>query len=112
MKLAMSSRWNGAIRWASAVAGSSLSATAASLSSAAIGTSSLFSSCTACLSIDAGKPTVKQQLAAIRQLFDYLTTGGVLEVNPAVGARSEVCSEARQNPRAVVRAGAEATGLN
>src|SRR5215468_9341424 len=28
------------------------------------------------------KPTVKQHLAAIRQLFDYLTTGGVLDVNP------------------------------
>ncbi len=31
----------------------------------------------------ASKPTVKQHLAAIRQLFDYLTTGGILEVNPA-----------------------------
>jgi site-specific recombinase XerD len=25
----------------------------------------------------ASKPTVKQHLAAIRQLFDYLTTGGI-----------------------------------
>ena len=31
----------------------------------------------------ASKPTVKQHLAAIQQLFDYLTTGGILEVNPA-----------------------------
>jgi integrase/recombinase XerD len=29
------------------------------------------------------KPTVKQHLAAIRRLFDYLTTGGILDVNPA-----------------------------
>lgn len=36
----------------------------------------------------AAKPTVKQHLAAIRQLFDYLTTGGVLEVNPAASVRT------------------------
>jgi hypothetical protein len=30
------------------------------------------------VSTRAGKPTVKQHLAAIRQLFDYLTTGGIL----------------------------------
>ncbi len=35
----------------------------------------------------AAKPTVKQHLAAIRQLFDYLTTGGILEVNPAASVR-------------------------
>jgi integrase/recombinase XerD len=35
------------------------------------------------LGSEASKPTVKQHLAAIRQLFDYLTTGGILEVNPA-----------------------------
>ena len=35
----------------------------------------------------ASKPTVKQHLAAIRQLFDYLTTGGILEVNPAASVR-------------------------
>jgi site-specific recombinase XerD len=29
------------------------------------------------------KPTVKQHLAAIRQCFDWLVSGGVLEVNPA-----------------------------
>jgi integrase/recombinase XerD len=28
-------------------------------------------------------PTVKQELAAIRQLFDYLVTGHIIEVNPA-----------------------------
>ena len=33
------------------------------------------------------KPTVKQHLAAIRQLFDYLTTGGILDVNPAASVR-------------------------
>src|SRR6202521_6062539 len=36
---------------------------------------------------EASKPTVKQHLAAIRQLFDYLTTGGILEVNPAASVR-------------------------
>ncbi len=36
---------------------------------------------------EAAKPTVKQHLAAIRQLFDYLTTGGILEVNPAASVR-------------------------
>ncbi len=35
----------------------------------------------------AAKPTVKQHLAAITQLFDYLTTGGILEVNPAASVR-------------------------
>src|SRR6266849_2688061 len=35
----------------------------------------------------ASKPTVKQHLAAIRQLFDYLTTGGILELNPAASVR-------------------------
>jgi integrase/recombinase XerD len=39
------------------------------------------------LGTNASKPTVKQHLAAIRQLFDYLTTGGVLEVNPAASVR-------------------------
>jgi site-specific recombinase XerD len=33
--------------------------------------------------LQASKPTSKQHLAAIRQLFDYLTTAGILEVNPA-----------------------------
>jgi integrase/recombinase XerD len=42
------------------------------------------------------KPTVKQHLAAIRQLFDYLTTGGILEANPAASVRG---------PKYVVRRG-------
>jgi integrase/recombinase XerD len=42
------------------------------------------------------KPTVKQNLAAIRQLFDYLATGGILEVNPAASVRG---------PRYVVKRG-------
>jgi integrase/recombinase XerD len=33
------------------------------------------------------RPTVKQQLAAIRMLFDYLVTGGVLPINPAASVR-------------------------
>jgi site-specific recombinase XerD len=48
------------------------------------------------LGITASKPTVKQHLAAIRQLFDYLTTGGILEVNPAASVRG---------PRYVVKRG-------
>ena len=32
-------------------------------------------------------PTVKRHLAAIRHLFDYLTTGGVLPFNPAAAVR-------------------------
>ena len=33
------------------------------------------------------KPSVKQHLAAIRMLFDYLVTGGVLRMNPASSVR-------------------------
>jgi len=36
---------------------------------------------------DFEKPTVKQHLAAIRMLFDWLVTGGVLAVNPATSVR-------------------------
>ena len=32
-------------------------------------------------------PSVKQRLAAIRQLFDWLVTGQVVPVNPAASAR-------------------------
>ena len=32
-------------------------------------------------------PTVKQELAAIRQLFDYLVTGHIVEVNPAAAVK-------------------------
>ena len=40
------------------------------------------------------KPTVKQHLAAIRMLFDYLVTGGVLPMNPAASVRGpKVCRE-------------------
>jgi site-specific recombinase XerC len=42
------------------------------------------------------KPTVKQHLAAIRRLFDYLTTGGILDVNPESAVRG---------PKYVVRCG-------
>ena len=48
------------------------------------------------LGTTASKPTVKQHLAAVRQLFDYLTTGGVLDVNPAASVRG---------PKYVVRRG-------
>ena len=33
------------------------------------------------------KPTVKQHLAAVRMLFDWLITGGILTVNPAHAVR-------------------------
>ena len=33
------------------------------------------------------RSTVKQNLAAVRMLFDYLATGGVLQVNPAAAVR-------------------------
>src|SRR5260221_7131983 len=41
-------------------------------------------------------PTVKQHLAAIRMLFDYLVTGHVVEINPAWSVRG---------PRHVVKKG-------
>jgi integrase/recombinase XerD len=54
------------------------------------------------LGTKASKPTVKQHLAAIRQLFDYLTTGGILEVNPAASVRGlPVCGQTRQDPGVV-----------
>lgn len=33
------------------------------------------------------KPSVKQHLAAIRMLFDYLVTGGIIRMNPASSVR-------------------------
>jgi integrase/recombinase XerD len=39
------------------------------------------------LGAEASKPTVKQHLAAVRKLFDYLTTGGIMESNPASPVR-------------------------
>jgi integrase/recombinase XerD len=33
------------------------------------------------------RPSVKQVLAGIRQMFDYLVTGGILQVNPAASVR-------------------------
>jgi integrase/recombinase XerD len=42
------------------------------------------------------KPTVKQHLAAIRMLFDWMVTGGVLTFNPAAAVRG---------PRYVIKKG-------
>jgi integrase/recombinase XerD len=39
------------------------------------------------LGVEMAKPSVKQHLAAIRQLFDYLVTGGILASNPAAAVR-------------------------
>lgn len=36
---------------------------------------------------DASAPTVKQKLAAIRHLFDWLATGHIVQVNPAAAVR-------------------------
>jgi site-specific recombinase XerD len=47
-------------------------------------------------------PRVKQQLAALRMLFDWLITGQVMLPNPAsCRARTEVCGQDRQDPGAV-----------
>jgi integrase/recombinase XerD len=42
------------------------------------------------------RPSVKQVLAGIRQMFDYLVTGGILQVNPAASVRG---------PKYVIRRG-------
>jgi Phage integrase, N-terminal SAM-like domain len=64
------------------------------------------------LGAQASKPTVKQHLAAIRQLFDYLTTGGIPEVNAAASVRGPRYVVKPGNPGAVVRGGTEAARLN
>jgi site-specific recombinase XerC len=46
--------------------------------------------------MDMAKPSVKRQLAAVRQMFDYLVTGGILSTNPAASVRG---------PKYVVRRG-------
>jgi site-specific recombinase XerD len=54
------------------------------------------------------KPTVKQHLAAIRQCFDWLVSGGVLESNPAASVKGRNTSSKRANTRAPDRAGPRA----
>ena len=49
------------------------------------------------------KPTVKQHLAAIRMLFDWLTTGGIIPFNPAASVRGPKYS-ARRGKTPVLRA--------
>jgi site-specific recombinase XerD len=39
------------------------------------------------LGTEMARPSVKQHLAAIRQLFDYLLTGGILPSDPAGSVR-------------------------
>jgi len=39
------------------------------------------------IGVEMAKPSVKQHLAAVRQLFDYLVTGGILPSNPAGAVR-------------------------
>jgi len=45
--------------------------------------------------------TVKQRLAAIKALFDFLVTGGVLSANPASAVRGPRSSEAKQLIRSI-----------
>lgn len=44
------------------------------------------------------KPSVKQHLAAIRMLFDYLVTGGVLPTNPAASVAVPGTASVRARP--------------
>ena len=65
------------------------------------------------LGVEASKPTVKQHLAAIRKLFDYLTTGGILELQPSkFRARAQVRGQARQDAGIVGRGSAQTAGLD
>ena len=41
----------------------------------------------ATIPLPGSKPTVKQHLSAIRQCFDWLVTGGVLDTNPAASVK-------------------------
>lgn len=59
------------------------------------------------------KPTVKQHLAAIQQLFAYVISGGILEVNPAASVRGPKYVVKRgKTPGAVGSGSASATGFN
>jgi site-specific recombinase XerD len=44
------------------------------------------------------RPSVKQHLAAIRQLFDYLVTGGILLSNPAGSVRGNAIGPWKPSP--------------
>jgi site-specific recombinase XerC len=46
-----------------------------------------------------GVLSVKQHLAAIRVLFDYLVTGGVLRVNPAASVDGQTVTAGCPSPR-------------
>jgi hypothetical protein len=56
------------------------------------------------------KPTVKQHLAALRMLFDWLVVGHVLDSNPAHAVRGPKYSEERQDARARPGGSAGAAG--
>ena len=56
-------------------------------------------------------PTIKQHLAAIRRLFDWLVTGQVMPTNPATsGARADPRREDRQDAGAAAHRSAAAAG--
>jgi len=50
------------------------------------------------LSRERSAPTVKQNLAAIRMLFDYLVVGQVIEMNPAAAVRGPSYSDKKGKP--------------
>ena len=54
-------------------------------------------------------PSVKQHLAAIRMLFDWLVVGQVVPMNPAASVRAEARRQARQNAGPVGRGSAAAS---
>lgn len=52
------------------------------------------------------KPTVKQHLAAVRMLFDWLVTGQIVRVNPALCPGSHPCGQDWQDAGAHCRGSA------
>ena len=47
----------------------------------------------------AARPAVKQHLAAVRMLFDWLVVGQVLAINPAHAVRGQSTSSSVARPR-------------
>jgi len=63
------------------------------------------------LGTEMATPSVKQHLAAIRVLFDYLVTGGILPPNPAGSVRGPEYGNARQNAGAFRRRDTPSAGV-
>jgi hypothetical protein len=63
--------------------------------------------------VEASAPLVKQQLAAVRMLFDWLVVGQVMPANPASAVRgSKTCRQDRQDAGARGRGMAQAARLH